>query len=468
MAYAAAYPQHVERLILDSTVPTEGVDPLERSTIQAIPAMLRSVCRDGACPFTADPVDDLARLLDRVRATPLDTDIRIGGRSVPAPTNETVVLANILATDVDPLMRAHLPAAIHSALEGDGVPLIMLGGLTGASGSTAQDGISYVLNLATRCEDGPQIWPAGTAVEDRQAAVNRVVDALPRDTFAPFRTEIITTLVAGTATCIGWPDSPIVQPAFTAPTMPTLILSGDDDLRTPPSDAHAVAAAIPGSVLLTVPDTGHSVAGADASGCAKRAITAFAAGATVVPCTDPAKRAIPVGAVAPARFADVEPIAGLPVKVGRTLQAVRLTLADANLRLDWGTVTPVGLTGVGLRGGTTTAVTKGEYRGSAVLQAFSYVPGVTLTGRSKPGGITITVGGASAAHGTVTMDARFRLHGTLGGRRVSLRIPKAELDGTAQGVGPASGDAALGLAAWPATSASTTSSSSAPPASPVG
>src|SRR6185295_19173478 len=47
--YAAAHPEHVSRLLLDSTVLPEGVDPFERATIASIPRVMRAVCADGAC-----------------------------------------------------------------------------------------------------------------------------------------------------------------------------------------------------------------------------------------------------------------------------------------------------------------------------------------------------------------------------------------------------------------------------------
>ncbi len=54
------------------------------------------------------------------------------------------------------------------------------------------------------------------------------------------------------------------------PNVPTLILSGADDLRTPTANAREVAAQIPDAQLLVVPNTGHSVLGADPTTCAQQ------------------------------------------------------------------------------------------------------------------------------------------------------------------------------------------------------
>jgi pimeloyl-ACP methyl ester carboxylesterase len=69
--------------------------------------------------------------------------------------------------------------------------------------------------------------------------------------------------------------------------VPTLILSGAQDLRTPTSNARQVAALIPDAQLLVVPFTGHSVIGSDFSDCASLAVSGVlrrGGRATVQPC----------------------------------------------------------------------------------------------------------------------------------------------------------------------------------------
>jgi len=50
------------------------------------------------------------------------------------------------------------------------------------------------------------------------------------------------------------PDS---RPGLSAITCPTLVLVGDSDALTPPALAREIAAAIRGSRLVVVPDSGH-------------------------------------------------------------------------------------------------------------------------------------------------------------------------------------------------------------------
>src|SRR5918997_953281 len=62
-AYAAAHPDRVQRLLLDSVLDVSGWDPFYRDIFRAVPRVLRAVCR-GACSFfTDDPVADVSRLV---------------------------------------------------------------------------------------------------------------------------------------------------------------------------------------------------------------------------------------------------------------------------------------------------------------------------------------------------------------------------------------------------------------------
>ena len=53
---------------------------------------------------------------------------------------------------------------------------------------------------------------------------------------------------------IGRPDS---RPGLAAISCPTLVLVGEGDEATPPELAGEIAAGIPGSRLVTIPDSGH-------------------------------------------------------------------------------------------------------------------------------------------------------------------------------------------------------------------
>ena len=119
------------------------------------------------------------------------------------------------------------------------------------------------------------------------------------------------------------------------PSVPTLILSGADDLRTPTSNAREVAALIPGSHLLVVPNTGHSVLSSDPTHCASNALQALFAGKPIKPCkATPPPPLLRLTPLAPSSLAKIPPARGSHGLPGRTLQAVLLTLGDFDRQLE--------------------------------------------------------------------------------------------------------------------------------------
>src|SRR4029079_9005675 len=70
--YAARYPNHVDRLILDSVVPPSGVEEFTLSTFAAAHRVLAGLCGEGRCRgITPDPSADTATLNTRLNTAPL-------------------------------------------------------------------------------------------------------------------------------------------------------------------------------------------------------------------------------------------------------------------------------------------------------------------------------------------------------------------------------------------------------------
>lgn len=289
--YAQTYPSHVEALILDSVVSPNGPDPLNLPTFEAIPRVLRAICAHRACArVTRDPFGDLARLVRRLRGHPLRARVHDGhGAAQTLTVHSGDLLGILLEGDLDPRLRIAFPAAVHAALENDPGPLAQL--LAHAQGDAESEpeslaeGFDAPLYFTTTCED--TLFP----FDRRSIPAARLHEALgsisSRDehAFAPFSVGEVLDL-GDIPVCARWPytdgapspdDSPI-------PSVPTLILSGADDLRTPTSGARALAAEIPGSHLLVVPYTGHSVLGSDPSNCSERALQALFANKPIRPC----------------------------------------------------------------------------------------------------------------------------------------------------------------------------------------
>jgi pimeloyl-ACP methyl ester carboxylesterase len=429
--YAAAHPDRVERLLLDSVVPPSGSDPFLRATLGAVERVLGGLCGRRGCPFTRDPTADLAALVRRLAKAPLRGSALDGrGRPQTLSVTRAELLALLLQGDLDPYLRAALPAAVTAARQGDGAPLLRLaraqrGGEEGADGS----GDSDALYLATTCEDGAVPWPADTPMDQRRAAVAMATQEVPARAFAPFDVASVRSL--GTVDlCRGWPESPIVQPTAALPDVPALLLSGDDDLRTPRSDAEAVAAQLPRAVVLHVPNAGHAVLGSDPTDCAQTAAGVFLDGGTPSSCRQ--RRRLLTPSALPPRSVRTLPARGAPGLPGRTLAAALLTWSDVSDQVVGQVVQSGGTRAAfgGLRAGSATL----DPRRGLTLRGYSFVPGVTVSGTVDPDEpqVTLTIGGRAAARGRITI-ARDGIRGRLGGTLVRVRA-STRASASSQGV----------------------------------
>jgi pimeloyl-ACP methyl ester carboxylesterase len=428
--YAQAYPSHVEALVLDSVVPPNGPDPLNRATFAAVPRILRQLCAGRACAhITRNPTADLAKLLARLAgATERGRWIDGHGRGHTIAISADAMLGALVEGDLEPILRAELPGAIHAAANGDTAALArLLARAESGEGEAESPSESFdtPLYYATSCEEERFPWSRASNPRRRLAEARGQIAKLAPSSIAPFTASNVLDF-SDMKACAFWPFPPTAAAMQDAPlpAVPTLILSGADDLRTPTANAREVAAQIPGSHLLVVPNVGHSVLGTDPSSCSHDALLALFANTAIKPCRpappSPLLRVIPL---APKRLADVTPARGTHGKPGRTLHAVALTLADFDrqltlrelTQLESGSLAAPALDVGGLRAGWATFAA-----GKLALHAYSYVPGVTISGEIGAEIVRLSIGGTAAAHGTLRLGASNALTGVLGGQRVRL------------------------------------------------
>src|SRR5205085_172572 len=204
--YAIRYPEHVDRLVLDSVVMPGELDPYELSSFAAVPLILGQLCAKDACRgITSDPGGDLAKL-----------------------------------------------------------------------GEELSGGDSEALFAATSCEDSSLPWDPAASPAQRVMQARRNFDQIPPSSYGPFDPATVFKFSLAPF-CATWPEAgpnpPVEENPL--PNVPTLLLSGNDDLRTPQEDATKLASELPNSTLVHVPDTGHSVLGSDLFNCATRALRFF-------------------------------------------------------------------------------------------------------------------------------------------------------------------------------------------------
>ena len=238
--YAQEYPSHVEALVLDSVVPPNGPEPLNRATFAAIPRILRQMCTGGACAnVTSHPAADLARLLARMRRAPLR------GRAIDAEgkAHEVTITADelfeiLLAGDFSPTLRAEFLTGVAAAARDDTAPLARLLATAASGEAEEHEDFDTPLYYATSCEEQDFPWSRSADASARIAEAHAALRTLPSSVFAPF-TASTALQESNIQACAHWPYSTPAAPAQDAPlpNVPTLILSGADDLRTHTANA---------------------------------------------------------------------------------------------------------------------------------------------------------------------------------------------------------------------------------------
>jgi pimeloyl-ACP methyl ester carboxylesterase len=414
--YARRYPAQTAALVLDSPAPVDGLDGYDQLRTLGAPRVLREVCYPGPCHATVtDPDEALAAAASRLRdgavRGPL---VSTTGRVRTVGITESDLYSALTESDLDPVLRQGLPAAIASLASGDSAPLLHLSALLGSDEGDSGD-INTARLLATSCIEARLPWAPDSSVVSRADALKAFV-AAHSEGFAPFSAKTVLASTV-TALCEKWPPTP--KPAsvsYLGPNVPVLVISGRADLRTPLEDARRTAAQYPNAKVLAVPGVGHSVLTSDVSGCAVRGLVTFLRGQAVPPCSQKAGLG-PLqnlsAPYAPATIGALRPqrLSGLP---GRTYSAVSVTL-----------------TGIGYDVAATFAGTSGRLPGlragyyrvsrSAIeLHGVEWLRGVRISGRlSSAGPGTLTISGPSAAPGTVTFTKK-GVSATLGGRSFSV------------------------------------------------
>ena len=119
--YAAAFPQHVSRLVLDSVVDPEANDGFALDTLETVPRVLDRLCERPACKRITRDLPADVRMLDARLAT-----AALGGTSVDrhgkpyaasfgGPLQPTALLDLIVTGDLEPIKRVLLPGAASPA-----------------------------------------------------------------------------------------------------------------------------------------------------------------------------------------------------------------------------------------------------------------------------------------------------------------------------------------------------------------
>ncbi|HMI28056.1 MAG TPA: alpha/beta hydrolase, partial [Gaiellaceae bacterium] len=206
------------------------------------------------------------------------------------------------------------------------------------------------------------------------------------------------------------------------PDVPVIALNGGFDLRTPVANAVSVINQFPQGKLLVVRGVGHSVTGADVSGCSQNYVRQWMLGTLNAPDrAECAKRVQPL-----AKVLGAFPRRPARRTVAHTLAAVGKTVREAEATSWFGLSSSARFAARGLYGGKLVNARNGL---DFTLTRYSVAPGILISGKitfvdissSSTYKGTIKVSGSAALAGTLKIAKNGKVTGTLGGRRVSGR-----------------------------------------------
>ncbi len=441
--YALEHPNGVARMVLDSPVPIAGSDALDSQRVRALRRVLDDgICGGGSCrAFAPDPYGDLVRLVASLRRHPMRAHVFDSrGRRETVSVSEAGVYDLLSVTDLSSDLRALVPAAFADALKGDASPLGRLtsdlgeppptsaigdtrlaGGYAVALGrpgtvigseatgpeAPTRTALSLTLFVATYCDESQLPWSPESAPATRAATLRTWVSGLPAGIAAPFTLNAVMPISA-IRLCKAWPATPAAPPPPTGVSaVPTLILSGEEDLREPYEQDLTVASGYSDAQILRIPDTGHSTVSSDTTGCAERAMVAFLAGGQA-PSSCPTPHESQVLPPPPSSLNQLAPAHSSSTLAGRGASAVAVTIEEV--------LGQPSLEGGGLHGGDW------QLHGTRlVLKRLIDVPGVSVSGAFQltTGAAHLTVRGL--VHGAVELHGR-TLSGRLNGAGVRARL----------------------------------------------
>ena len=425
--YARTYPDHVDRLVLDSVVGPDGLNPFLLDTYSRLPRVMRDQCAHGRCKqATKDQVKDLGTVAAQLRQAPIrGTVFDDRGRAKAAKySDEEELTWLVTSADLDPFMQARLPGALSAAARGDGAALLRLRRIGEGPPVTAKE-LSYGLFVTTICLDETLPYSLTLPTIERPALTAAALAAIPPASYAPWSPKaVLGSSDAGN--CSLFPPQPPPPPApGPLPDVPALLLAGGFDMRTPVENAREVKALLPRATLVVVPGNGHDQLDTDGTGCAERALTLWASGKPVGnPCKGKTDQIDPFPRP-PRTLRDFVPTRRTPGDRGRALFAVMETVEDARLTSLESLFGGFDASGGGLHGGGFTATD--AFEGTLKLHRVSYLEGLRVSGSVKLDGtsITGTVKVSGLARGTLKLDAGGGASGVLNGGRVRYRAARA-------------------------------------------
>jgi pimeloyl-ACP methyl ester carboxylesterase len=262
LTYLKRYPQRVRTAILQGVSPTNHHMPLDFAvqTERAIQGVLAECVADELCNKAFPNLKDEAK---SVLAQLVNGPVEVEVQRLNSSDRVKVKLSRDLAAEAIRYMLYHpgsanrVPLAVHLAAHGNFVPL-------------AQAAIRYRINLVGTGSNG--MYLSITCAEDLPWIKPGEGERLATNTFlGDYR------LRQQREACALWPRADIERD-YAEPVrsdVPSLILTGEWDPVTPPSNGDAVSKTLSNSLHVVVNDGAHGLGGLEGGDCIDRITTEF-------------------------------------------------------------------------------------------------------------------------------------------------------------------------------------------------
>ncbi|HET7228477.1 MAG TPA: alpha/beta hydrolase [Longimicrobium sp.] len=248
LVYMRRHPQHVRSAILHGVAHTgvrmpSGLAPAAQASLDGV---IGDCEREAACNAAFPALrDDLRAILGRLAAGPVQVTVADAetGEPVTIPFSRELFAEGLRYMLYTAGNAALIPTVLHQGAAGDLGPAAELA--FGMRRRIVNDGSHGVYLSVTCAEDVPFV--------DMDAAVRASRGSFVGD----------SRLRDQAAACAAWPSRPVGR-AFLEPVrsdVPVLILTGENDPATPPSQGNEALRTLPNGRHLVIPDGGHGLGG---------------------------------------------------------------------------------------------------------------------------------------------------------------------------------------------------------------
>ncbi len=267
LIYLRRHPDSVRTATLSGLVPTDERGPffMARHVQRALDGLLAECDRDEACRSAFPKVrEELAIMLQRAAEEPAVVALTDGetGKPVEVRLTRNALITTLRAMLYSSTGASRIPFSVHQAILGNWQPMAEAAQAAGAGLSTMARG--YYLSL--------------TCSEDLPFIREEEIPAVVRGSFlGDYR------IRAQQAACAAWPVPPVGR-EFQEPVtsdVPALLISGERDPVTPPSNAERAARTLKNSLHVVIPHAGHSLDGLETMACLTGLMARFVEAGTV-------------------------------------------------------------------------------------------------------------------------------------------------------------------------------------------